>query len=236
MQETMLIYMQEQNKFELETTITSLGEDEKGKYFITKETVVYPQGGGQPSDFAEIITNSTAFNVHFAKLIEKCVRHYYTQASLEINQKILIQINKERRILNARYHTAGHLIGDLLLSHYGVLASKGHQFPNEAYIETDTDTENAIEIEEFEKLLNDYIQNSKNIETKEITKEEYEEKYGLIQYFIPEGKTFRMCHIDGLIPVPCGGTHLKQTKEIGKIELKKILRKGGKIKVSYQLV
>lgn len=52
-------------------------------------------------------------------------------------------VNQERRLLNSRYHTAGHLLGNIVELEYPSLkAIKGHAFPGEAveFVETDSPT------------------------------------------------------------------------------------------------
>lgn len=74
------------------------------------------------------------------------MRHYYNaDFILTIGDIIEIKIDYTRRILNRRYHSAGHLIGDIVLKFYNIYAVKGHQFPNEAYIENSLSLEIAAQ-------------------------------------------------------------------------------------------
>ena len=233
-----LLYMKESELLGLSTIITSAGQDEKGKFFILEKTIIYPQGGGQPSDYAICEVEDKELQVKFAKIVEGEARNYYEGEEIKTGSKINIKVDKERRILNTRYHTAGHLIGDIMLHEYKIIVQKGHQFPNEAYLET-SEIENieAINIssEELEEKVNDYIKQNIPVSTQNIDREEYNKKHGVTPYFIPEGKIFRANTIGDLVPVPCGGTHVKNTSEIGKIKITKITKKGGKLKISYSL-
>jgi alanyl-tRNA synthetase len=166
--------------------------------------------------------------------VEGEVRNYYEEEiPLPETTEVIIKINKERRNLNSRYHSAAHLIGDVLLKLYGIHAVKGHQFPGEAYIETSSPLE--IEKENLEKIINGVIESSLPVKTEKIEREVYNQNFDKVPYFIPEDKLFRVMGVEGYIPVPCGGTHVSNTQEIGLITIKKLSNKEGRTKISYIL-
>ena len=50
---------------------------------------------------------------------------------------------------------------------------------------------------------------------------------------LKEGQGLRVVDIEGVGSYPCGGTHVKDTGEVGKVVVKKIKRQNGVSKVSY---
>lgn len=177
------------------------------------------------------------FDIYHAKIIEDTVRHYYRfndgKQKMEKGNEVLMKIDLTRRLLNSKYHTAAHLIADIIFDRYSTYGVKGHQFPNEAYIETNAPLN--IITNDLQDIVNNVIASSLPIETYEIERDDFAQKFGEVPYFIPPEKNFRVCHIHGYKPVPCGGTHVSSTKDIGNIIIKKIANKDNKSKISYQL-
>ena len=234
----MLHYLHDTDKTTLTTKVSGVGEDPKGRYLLLDETVFYPQGGGQPADQGTIKIGAEIIPIHFVGFVEGSVRHYTTASVSEnlIGQAVLCEIDYDRRILNARYHTVGHILADVVSNIYkSARAVKGHQFPGEAYVEfIDTPAE-SMDISAIQAALETCINKAMPIQVYEMAKKEYEGKYGVLPYPTPDDKPFRLIGIESFPPVPCGGTHLRNTKELGAMKVRNTTEKQGRIKVSYEL-
>lgn len=221
------------------STVTNHGTDEKGSYLILSETVFYPQGGGQPSDHGTIQTASHGvIQVTFVRQVEQEIRHYVTgvqDLSPLIGANVTASIDLPRRLLNARYHTAAHLLGNIAEVIYPqVKAVKGHSFPGEAYVEFNGVAEpNSLELV---TSINEAILANLSTTTFEMLPDEFASKYYQLPYPVPANKAFRAMQIGNLMPVPCGGTHLKSTDEIGNLTIRKINNKNDRLKIAYDLI
>ena len=216
----MTLYLNDTYLLECASIITSYGRDEKGPYLLLRETIFYPQGGGQPADNGVIKTINDEIPVIFVRQSDKEIRHYIA-AELELHKLTDTEINcvvdAQRRILNARYHTAAHLLGNVVEHLYRDLkAVKGHSFPGEAYVEFTGDT--VPDADSLVKELSSAIEARLATTTFEMT------------------PTCRAMRIGDFPPVPCGGTHLRNTAEIGDFNIRKISRKGDRLKISYELI
>ena len=225
-------YLQECSGF-----VTNHGIDDKGDYLLLNETVFYPQGGGQPSDQGTIKTASGELNVSFVRQLDQEIRHYVsdaTQLPSLVDTKITCNIDQTRRLLNARYHTAAHLLSNVIENIYPELkAVKGHSFPGEAYVEF---IGNSLpETTEVSINMHAAITQGLNTITFEILPDEFASKYYTLPYPVPTHKAFRVLQIGDFIPIPCGGTHIKNTAEIGEFSIRKISKKGERLKVAYEL-
>ncbi len=133
------LYLNNTYLFEHSTTISDFGVDEKGAYLLLQETIFYPQGGGQPSDQGTITVADAVIPVNYVRQIEQEIRHYMPSdisASGLVNAAAEIKIDPARRLLNARYHTAAHLLSNIAEEmHSDLKAVKGHSFPGEGYVE-----------------------------------------------------------------------------------------------------
>ncbi|PIS39583.1 MAG: alanyl-tRNA editing protein AlaX, partial [Candidatus Nealsonbacteria bacterium CG08_land_8_20_14_0_20_38_20] len=110
---TKLNYFDNTYLFESEAIFIEIKENEKGKAVILDATIFYPQGGGQPADKGEIVSGDNIFVVSDVRLDESgTVWHFGEFKTGEFKQgdKVDLKIDKDRRILNAKLHSAGHLL------------------------------------------------------------------------------------------------------------------------------
>jgi alanyl-tRNA synthetase len=137
---TAQLYLENTYLFESEARVLGHDTDDKGAYILPDQTIFYPQGGGQPSDRGKIIGDGFELIVSDVRQVENEIRHYidtsYCDYSISEKYAVKCIIDKDRRLLNSRCHTAGHLLGNVVESKYPELkAQKCHAFPGEAYIE-----------------------------------------------------------------------------------------------------
>lgn len=232
--ETKLKYFEDSYLFQSQATLLDIiqGENFPDKQIlILDETIFYPQGGGQPSDvgFISSLDNSAVFEVEKTLFNpEGQVWHIgnFTKGELKIGDQVTLQIDEAKRRLNAKNHTTEHLI-DWAVESLGLnlKATKGYHFPNGAYVEYQGEAGDKEELaRQIENKANQIIADNPKIE------------------FIFEdskhqsGKPMRIMKVEGYQNCPCGGTHVKEVSEIGKVEIRKIKAKKGKVKISYQVV
>src|SRR5262249_8565341 len=119
--------------------ITGVGRDERAGYVTLDRTIFYPQGGGQPADKGSIRIDGADAEGAFTGYVEGNVRHYLPEAFLQAaraGDTAQLRVDRETRLLNARAHTAGHLVSHVVETLEPRLAPiKGHHFPNGPYVE-----------------------------------------------------------------------------------------------------
>ena len=231
---TKALYLTDSYVYECKGKLLFIGKDEKGPYILLDQTVFYPQGGGQPSDQGSIILeDNIAVPISFVKQFGDEIRHYTNELLGEtyLRSTVTCRADQERRQLNAQYHTAGHFLSHIVETWYPTLvATKGHSFPREAYLEFSGDEK--IDLEVLTNAINSEIQNKRLTKSFEILPSEFEEQFYKIPYPIPEHKAFRVLQIGDYPPIPCGGTHLLNIDEIKSIVVRKIGYKNNIVKVS----
>ncbi len=233
---TNALYLNNTYLFEVNAQIVDCGKDDKGSFVILNQTIFYPQGGGQPSDQGLLAGQGFQLNISMVRRHDNEIHHYVTDIDdLEFNgQNITCQIDIGRRMLNARYHTAAHLLGNIVEVLYPNLkAIKGHSFPKEAYVEFQGD--NSPDISILQESINVAIREDYKTTLFEIDQESFEQQFYKLPYQIPGNKVFRVMKIGSLLPVPCGGTHLVSTGEIGSMTISKIKTKNNIVRISYEI-
>ena len=192
--------------------VLSCRETQEGLWAVVCDrTVFHPQGGGQPSDIGLIN------DVSVRKVIQTpdAIIHL-CEAPLE--GEVSMAVDGKTRRLHSRLHSAGHIIG-FVGDELGWHATKGNHFPGESRVVFEPENPKAIQLTETEVLqseVNALI--SKKLERR-----------------ITEIDGLRYLTWGNLRAYPCGGTHVANTEEIGKVKISKIKMKKGQISVSYSL-
>ena len=192
--------------------VLSCRETQEGVWAVVCDrTVFHPQGGGQPSDIGLINDVSVRKVIHTPDaIIHLC------EAPLE--GEVSMAVDGKTRRLHSRLHSAGHIIG-FVGDELGWHATKGNHFPGESRVVFEPQNPEAIQLTEAEVLQSE------------------------VNALISKKLERRITEIDGLRYLtwgdlrayPCGGTHVANTEEIGKVTISKIKMKKGQISVSYSL-
>lgn len=206
---------------------------------ILDQTIFYPQGGGQPCDTGTI-KNKSIFTVTDVRLVEGEVKHFgsFTGEPFKVGEEVKCNVNEERRILNSRIHSAGHLI-DRALVELGInwTPGKSFHFPQGPYVEyigslAGLDKEKLKK--DIEEVCNNWIKEGLEVKSQSMTREELSRRAQFVPDYIPKNKPIRVIFL-GEFNSPCGGTHVFNISEIKSITIRKIKESDGIIRVSYLL-
>lgn len=235
---TTLLYLENTYQFEADAIITDIEINEFGTALILDQTIFYPQGGGQTFDTGTISVGENTFTVDNVRLSPEGIVYHYGQFESEPTQTkgqtAQLNINSERRLLNARIHSAGHLI-DIAVSKaniQGLTPSKGFHTPEGAYVEFEGMLEEPTSyIEALEAAANQIVQSDIKIISKNLSPEAAKAQ----GVYAPEGKSARFVYFEGYedLGCGCGGTHVATTTDIGPITIRKIKSKKGVTRISY---
>jgi alanyl-tRNA synthetase len=225
---TDLVYLSDTYLFTDTATAIAHDLNEFGEYLVLDRTIFYPQGGGQPSDKGQIFNAEFEFEVEKCLFVEDKVVNYgkLTKGDVNLNTQVTLKIDAERRRLNARNHTAGHLI-DLVLKEFfpKLTPVKGYHFPEGPYVEYTGNIQDSATATSLltEKLL-------------ELIKTEPKISFEVVQDINhPSGKPMRIMKMESFDSMPCGGTHVKNLSEIGKIRIRKIKNTRETVRIAYQV-
>ena len=144
---------------------------------------------------------------------------------LSINQKITARINWDKRYKYMRMHSALHLMCASI-----PLGVTGGQIGYEKSRLDFNDPEKKINKDELQKKINELMKQDHEIIYEYIDSNILESKPELVRTMSVkppkiEGK-LRFVKIGNIDFQPCGGTHVKSTREIGEIKIGKIENKG----------
>ncbi len=211
------VYMQDSYLFELEAQITEVGIDERGNFLCLDRTIFHPQGGGQPADMGKI---GDADITHVLKGQDR-IKHYFLGQGPLVGETVHMKVDVPRRLKNAQYHSAGHLIAHVVEKHRpGLKAVKGHHYPNESYVEfegalLEGDKDMAVLAEALSTDLHMFIKEGANVEVSQ------------------DGDGLRHVTMGTGPKTPCGGTHVKDLGILSEVHITKIKPKSGRLRFSY---
>jgi len=238
---TKLLYLEDDQVLQFSARITGLSSEEDKTIVILDQTHFYPQGGGQPYDQGEIRTDSGVMIVEEVYHKEGVVQHigYIEQGEIIQGDQVIGVINKERRLLHTRIHSAGHVIDfGSKKAGYSWTPIKGFHAAEGSYVEymgVDNEINKEEVIKKIEQASNLFIKENHPVVKKMMHKEELGKYCEHVPDYLPEDKPSRVV-LFGDKGVPCGGTHVSSLQEIGEIQIRKIKCKKGVLRVSYKVV
>ncbi|KAM0948543.1 putative aminoacyl-tRNA hydrolase [Dioscorea sansibarensis] len=248
---TKLAYFDDMRTLTSNATILSLSQDGSGRRaVILDSTIFYPQGGGQPSDTG-FISNSTSdfkFVVQDVRLKDGVVWHYGVLECLEDvweskfkeGQEVTLHVDAERRDINSRLHSAGHLLDVCMRKGLPHLEpGKGYHFPDGPFVEYKgviPQDQLQIKQKELEAEANALISNGGKVLVSILPYDEAARWCdGDLPGYIAEGSTPRIVKLGDNPGCPCGGTHVADIADIGSLKVSQIRTKKGFTKVFYNI-
>ena len=217
-----MLFIEDSYLKDFDATILNINSNK----IILDRTAFYAKSGGQPGDIGKITLNGKEINIIDTVYDNKQnILHVCENSNdLKIDEKIKGKINWEIRYKHMRMHTALHLLCSLIP--YDVT---GGQISYEKS-RLDFNADDKIEKEEIENKINQLVKDDHEISYQWITLEELDNQPDLVRTMSVKpprtNNKIRLVKIGSIDLQPCGGTHVKRTKEIGNIRIGKIENKG----------
>lgn len=217
-------YLQEFNATVLETL------PEKNAIILDK-TCFYYTGGGQPNDTGRLVVNGVDYrvvNVEKDKESGEILHILDPAPAFPPSTNAHGTVDWERRYRHMRYHTCLHILSNIAYREFGAIITGNQIYEDRGRVD--------FSLENFTPEIIDTIIRKGNEISKaalpvkwyflplEEAMQKFTDKTRLA--FLPAGiETVRIVEIAGFDFDACGGTHLKNTGEIGEI---RFLRKENK--------
>ncbi|MBB6061801.1 alanyl-tRNA synthetase [Thermosipho japonicus] len=191
---------------------------------VLERTPFYAEKGGQVSDTGIIKGENGEFLVEYVySPTEGIIVHRgKLKGKLSVGEKVYAKIDIEKRKATARNHTATHLLHAALRKVLGTHVRQAGSLVESEKLRFDFTHFNALssdEIEQVEKLVNNVILEAIDVIVEE---KDYDEavKEGAIALFEEKyGDKVRVVKVGNFSEELCGGTHVKNTGEIGLFKI-----------------
>ncbi|MEM3952417.1 MAG: alanyl-tRNA editing protein, partial [Nitrososphaerota archaeon] len=138
-------------------------------------------------------------------------------------------IDWDRRYTYMRYHTALHVLSGVVYNLYGSVVTGSQISEDKARIDFTLEDLSKEKVQVIEDKANEIVQEARAVKIKFIPREELLRNPSLIRIkpeLIPNIPILRVVEIEGFDAQIDGGTHVSNTREIGRIRIIKTINKG----------
>ncbi|XP_067168001.1 alanyl-tRNA editing protein Aarsd1-like isoform X2 [Apteryx mantelli] len=191
------------------------GEPVRGFQVVLEDTILFPEGGGQPDDRGLIgdvpvlrVTRRGAEAVHFVR------------TALEPGAQVLLSLDWERRFDHMQQHSGQHLITAIADLMFGFKTTSWELGRQRSVIELDTPSMTAEQIEALERSVNEKIRERVPVTVRELAADDPEVET-VRSRGLPDDHTgpVRVVSIEGIDSNMCCGTHVSNLSDLQVIKL-----------------
>ena len=207
-----------------ETLTDAIATDEQAKedvLVVLDKTPFYAEMGGQVADQGVLTSADCSLRVLDVK---KTPKGYYVHTCVlesgivKVGDHLTAKVNKEYRMAVCRNHTATHLLQAALREVLGDHVHQAGSYQDGEITHFDFTHFSAVTAEELarvEKIVNDRIFDAMDVTVKEMPIDEAKKLGAMALFGEKYGKVVRVVDIEGWSTEFCGGTHVRNTAQIG---------------------
>ncbi|MFN1514588.1 alanine--tRNA ligase-related protein [Vibrio owensii] len=208
------VFWDDPYQVELESTVSRVD----GPCIELEETIFYAESGGQESD------TGTIGGIPVIKAEKQGLSIVYTlerEPNFQAGAVVTTQIDWARRYALMKLHFAAEVVLEVVTHRFPEMTKVG------AHISADKSRIDFEWHESIKPLLLELQQQAQSV---------IDSHAEIISDFSDTSEQRRYWKVDGFAQVPCGGTHLKNTSEVGRIQLKRKNIGKGKERIEISLV
>ena len=207
-----------------ETLTDAIATDEQAKedvLVVLDKTPFYAEMGGQVADQGVLTSADCSLRVLDVK---KTPKGYYVHTCVlesgivKVGDHLTAKVDKEYRMAVCRNHTATHLLQAALREVLGDHVHQAGSYQDGGITHFDFTHFSAVTAEELarvEKIVNDRIFDAMDVTVKEMPIDEAKKLGAMALFGEKYGKVVRVVDIEGWSTEFCGGTHVRNTAQIG---------------------
>ena len=214
--ETELLYQRDSGRRSVEATV--IGVEPESRVIALDRTVVFPGGGGQPSDEGMMTRpkDGRQWPLLAARKVGGVVWHEAGGDGPlpDPGDLVQVELDWERRYRLMRMHTALHVLCGVIFRDYGALVTGGNMGPDRARMDFEMDSADFTpeRVAEIERRANEELRAGRDVRVQILPRDEAFQIPDLIRTkinLLPEGiPEVRTVEIVGLDLQADGGTHV----------------------------
>jgi misacylated tRNA(Ala) deacylase len=201
-----------------------------GNMVVLDRTVFYPTGGGQPHDVGELRWDGGSARVVEVKKQGPDVLHSVDGEAPPPGTSVSCAIDWERRLALMRHHTALHAMSGVIFQLFGATVTGGQMYTDRARMDFALPDLSPEKLEQIEETTNRLLAEGRPVHVRSLPREEALQIPDLIRTkvnLIPESvRVLRIIDIEGIDVQADGGTHVRNTREVGRVRVVKSENKG----------
>ncbi len=227
---TELLFLSDSYICSFEAFVIAIDREANG--IVLDKTAFYPGGGGQPPDLGSLTFGRITYPIKRARKIKgKIIHQFVDKIDLpEVGTRVTGQIDWEQRYQLMRIHTAMHVLCGVIFRDYGASVTGGNMEPLKGRMDFEFETMHRALVDEINLAINKEVDNALDVSTRILPRQQAFQIPDLIRTkinLLPKGiSEVRIVEIAGLDLQADGGTHVKNTSEVGSIREVDYKRKG----------
>lgn len=219
---TELVYLRDTMAQECESNVLRVVPEKRTHaYLMLDRTIFHPKGGGQPSDKGIIRSTDCTLTLKKAIYHRGVVVHWTKIVSGTPNTgSVTCELDWPFRYLVMRRHTAAHLLDHCLSKTTDSRVQTTDSWLDEpCYVGYAGKPPNPDALSQVQQLANQMISTGSEVKIEYLTGDESRNLLLNAPNFerLPDLDEVRTVTIKGCDPIPCGGTHVADIKEILKL-------------------
>ncbi|CAI8279608.1 MAG: Alanine--tRNA ligase [Opitutia bacterium UBA7350] len=216
-----------------EAEILELHQTEEQHLLITDQTVLFTEMGGQEGDRGTLEHTGKNYPILGTQKVGNAIAHIVSndgEINFKVGDSITLTLDRERRAPIEAHHTATHLLHWALHQHISPNATQQGSSVSIDRLRFDFNSKalEASQITALETAVNTCIQAAEAVTWSEVPHQEIKDRADVMQFFGDKyGDQVRVVKIggtedalDGYSMELCGGTHVRNTAEIGLFKIK----------------
>ena len=223
---TELLYATDAYVKEFDAVVT----DVRDGALVLDRTAFYATGGGQPHDVGALTWDGGACRVTEVKKQGPDVLHKIEGAAPAVGTGVHGAIDWERRYALMRHHTALHVVSGVIYKLYGALVTGGQMYVDRARMDFALEDLSPDKLAAIVDEANRLMSAGAPIVVSILPREE---AFGIpdlirtnINLLPPQIQEVRVVNIVGIDQQADGGTHVADTREVGRVRILKTENKG----------
>jgi misacylated tRNA(Ala) deacylase len=203
-------------------------ESGETRLVVLDRTVFYPGGGGQPSDRGSLLraADGRSWMVRAARKIDGEIVHELEPDDGDpptVGDVVSVDLDWARRLTLMRTHTALHALCGVVWRDYGAHVTGGNMEPGTARMDFEFERMSGDLVDAIEAVVNQELVAERQVLVNVLPRAEAFAIPDLIRTkinLLPEGiEEIRTIEIVGLDLQADGGTHVENTREVGRIKV-----------------
>lgn len=233
------LYLDDSYLKEMDAEVLEVLPEGEGQYrLILDQTVFYPMGGGQATDQGKLEADNWSGEVYQVLNRDGEIWHFVkTSIAPAVGEKIHGSINWDRRYKNMKLHSAGHIIDFAMyllgFSPKTLVPLKADHNKNPHIVFQGTLTEDIKQ--KLADKTNELVDKNLNLTWYFQPLEDLQKEAIYLIPGLPTNKPLRTLKLEGVGAVADGGTQVKTTGEVGKINIDAIEVENGLTIIRYSI-
>jgi alanyl-tRNA synthetase/misacylated tRNA(Ala) deacylase len=198
---------------------------------VVDRSIMYPTSEGQPNDRGWVEIDGKRYDI-VDVWIDGVWIHLMSQDTYDQNiaGKVVFQhLDWDIRYVHMRFRSAMYLLSSLAYKNLNATTRINQTYDDNSWIDIYKDDLTEENVKELENEANEIVSKGVEISNIYMSRDEFQNNPQLMDILknrVPDMEKIRMFKIEGLPMIPDMGTQVKNTSEIGKINLKTSLLKG----------